>query len=97
MTKSTLALGEHLFAGLNAFEPGQEQPSHTHPHQDKLYVIVAGRGEVRVGDEFASVGPGDLVLAPAGSAHSLRNPGPERLVAVRVIAPPRELHDEVHG
>jgi mannose-6-phosphate isomerase-like protein (cupin superfamily) len=90
MTKSTLALGEHLFAGLNAFEPGQEQPTHTHARQDKLYFIVAGRGEVKVGNEFAHVGPGDLVLAPAGAPHSLRNPGPERLIAVTVLAPPRE-------
>jgi len=89
MAKATLALGDQLFAGLNAFEPGQEQPRHIHEHQDKLCLVLTGRAEVQVGDEHGLVGPGDLVLFPAGVEHSMRNPGPERFLAMIVIAPPR--------
>jgi mannose-6-phosphate isomerase-like protein (cupin superfamily) len=87
MGKATLALGAHLFAGLNAFEPGQEQPPHHHEQQDKLCFVLEGRAEVRVGDERGLVGRGDLVLFPAGVEHSLRNPGPERLLVMLVMAP----------
>ncbi|HXV77341.1 MAG TPA: cupin domain-containing protein [Candidatus Polarisedimenticolaceae bacterium] len=90
MGKATLALGDRLFAGLNAFEAGQRQRPHVHRGQDKLCYVLAGRAEVRVGDEHGLVGPGDLVLFPAGVEHSLHNPGPERLLAMIILAPPRE-------
>ena len=88
MSKSTLALSDHLFAGLNAFEPGQEQKTHVHENQDKLYVVIAGVGEIVVGEETGHVGPGDMALAPAGALHGLKNPGPERLVVMVVMSPP---------
>ena len=34
MGKTTVAEGEFLFAGLNAFEPGQEHAPHAHEGQD---------------------------------------------------------------
>ena len=47
-----------------------------------------GEGEViRVGNEEQAVAPGDLVCAPAGEEHGVRNPGPERLVLLVVMAP----------
>ena len=88
MGKSDLAVGEHLFAGLNAFEPGQVHEPHVHCDRDKLYVVLSGRGEVTVGEETSVVGPGAVALAPAGVVHSMRNPGPERLTVVVVMAPP---------
>ena len=88
MAKANLLAGEHLFAGLNAFEPGQEHQLHTHPGQDKLYFVLSGDGEVRVGKERARISAGDLVMAPAGEEHSLCNSGPERLVVMVVMAPP---------
>ena len=88
MGKSNLLAGEYLFAGLNAFEPGQEHQLHTHPGQDKLYLVLSGDGEVRVGKEQTRVSSGDLVMAPAGEEHSLRNSGPGRLVVMVVMAPP---------
>jgi hypothetical protein len=33
------------------------------------------------------VGPGDLACAPAGEAHGVRNPGPDRLVLLVMMAP----------
>ena len=88
MGKSDLAAGAHLFAGLNSFEPGQEHALHTHAGQDKLYFVLEGVGEVTVGAESATIGAGDLVLAQSGEEHSLRNPGPGRLVVMTVMAPP---------
>lgn len=88
MGKADLARGEHLFAGLNAFEPGQEHEPHAHCDRDKVYVVLEGQGEVTVGDETSRVGPGDMALAPAGVTHSMRNVGQARLVTMVVMGPP---------
>jgi len=88
MGKVTLGAGEHLYAGLNCFEPGQEHKAHTHAGQDKLYVVLEGSGEATVGEETAVVSAGAVILAPAGVPHSMRNPGPHRLAVLIVFAPP---------
>ncbi len=88
MTKGTVAQGEFLFAGLNCFEPGQEHAPHAHAGQDKLYYILEGSGTVQVGDETGHLAAGDAAFAPSGIIHSIRNPGPGRLVVMAVLAPP---------
>ena len=88
MGKSDLAVGEHLFSGLNALEPGQEHQPHSHCDRDKVYVILDGRGTLTIAEETASVEPGDVAFAAAGVVHSLSNPGPQRLVALVVMGPP---------
>jgi quercetin dioxygenase-like cupin family protein len=88
MGKSDVVVGESLFAGLNSFEPGQEHAPHAHAGQDKLYFILQGSGTVQVGDQAQTLSAGDAAFAPAGVMHSIRNPGPERLVVLAVLAPP---------
>ena len=88
MGKTTVARGDALFVGLNSFEPGQEHAPHSHAGQDKLYVVLEGKGEVRIGGETAAVEAGDAAFAAAGVVHSIRNAGPGRLVVMAVLAPP---------
>src|ERR1700722_320383 len=88
MTKSTLAKGDSLFAGLNSFEAGQEHALHAHAGQDKLYFILEGSGTVRVGEETRLLSAGAAALAPSDVVHSIRNPGPGRLVVMATLAPP---------
>jgi quercetin dioxygenase-like cupin family protein len=88
MGKSTVARGETLFAGLNCFEPGQEHAPHSHPGQDKLYVVLEGEAEVQVGEEKQFVSAGAAAFAPSGVLHSIRNCGQGRLVVMAVLAPP---------
>ena len=88
MGKSTLVQGEFLFAGLNAFEPGQEHAPHAHEGQDKLYVVLEGSGLVRIGEQSQTLSAGDVAFAPAGVTHSIRNSGEHRLVVMAILAPP---------
>jgi quercetin dioxygenase-like cupin family protein len=88
MSKNTVAEGETLFAGLNAFEPGQEHAPHAHPGQDKLYFVLEGSGMVQIGEETQLLGAGDAAFAPSGVVHAIRNPGPQRLVVMAILAPP---------
>jgi quercetin dioxygenase-like cupin family protein len=88
MGKTTIAQGDFLFAGLNCFEPGQEHALHAHQGQDKLYVILEGSGIVTIGEETDRLSAGDAAFAPSGVIHSIRNPDPERLIVMAVLAPP---------
>jgi mannose-6-phosphate isomerase-like protein (cupin superfamily) len=73
--------------------PGSEQRRHTHAHEEQVYVIVRGHGEMHVGDETQRVYAGMLVFVPPGSAHSIRNLGDEPLVYVSATAPPFDAPD----
>lgn len=85
--KSTLFQSEHLLLGLNCLDPGQMQAMHTHAGQDKFYFVLEGQGEFRVGGETQTIGPGNIIWAPAGAAHGVANSGAERLVILVGIAP----------
>jgi quercetin dioxygenase-like cupin family protein len=87
MRKVGLVDTPNLFCDAYCFEPGQEQAGHRHAVGDKLYYVVSGTGQIRVAGEERAVRPGDLVCAPAGDDHAVRNPGPERLVLLVVMAP----------
>lgn len=88
MGKSTLIRGDSLFVGLNAFEPGQEHAPHVHEGQDKLYFILEGTALIHIGEQAEILSAGDAAYAPSGVVHSIRNPGPARLVTMVVLAPP---------
>ena len=87
MTKVGLVDTASLFCDVYCFEPGQEQAGHRHAVGDKLYFVLEGTGQIRVGDEERPVHPGDLVCAPAGEDHGVRNLGPARLTLLVMMAP----------
>lgn len=68
--------------------PGSEQQVHTHADSEQVYVIVQGRGVMRVGDERQPVEKGDLVFIPPGSGHAIHNNGDQPLVYVSATSPP---------
>jgi uncharacterized cupin superfamily protein len=57
-------------------------PFHSHRVNDELFYVIAGRGELRLGEARHPVKAGDLVGCPAGgpeTAHQLINTGAEPL------------------
>jgi len=86
-TKADLFRGESLFVGINCFEAGQAQRTHTHAGADKFYLVVSGRARLTVGDETREVGPGTVVWAPADVPHGVAE-ALERTVLLVGIAPP---------
>ena len=86
-TKADLFRGESLFVGINCFEAGQAQRTHTHAGADKFYLVGSGRARLTVGDETREVGPGTVVWAPADVPHGVAE-ALERTVLLVGIAPP---------
>lgn len=89
-TKADLFRGQHLFVGLNCFEPGQSQKVHVHAGADKFYLVVTGKARMTVGEETREVGPGTVVWAPADLPHGVARVI-ERTVMLVAIAPPPGL------
>lgn len=86
-TKSDLARGDTLFAGLNCFEAGQRQSRHAHAGADKFYFVVSGKARITVGEQTEIATAGTFVWAPADVSHGV-DEALERTVLLVAIAPP---------
>lgn len=87
MGKSTIFESPRLLVGLNAFEPGQEHPLHAHAGQDKVYHVLEGDGVFLLDHHELPMSEGDLLIAPEGIAHGVRNTGRKRLLVLAILAP----------
>lgn len=87
MGKSTIFASPRLLVGLNAFEPGQEHALHAHAGQDKVYHVLEGEGMFLLEDRDLPMRAGDLLVAPDGVPHGLRNSGASRLLVLAILAP----------
>lgn len=76
----------HFVQGYVAIHPGGCVPAHAHP-QEEVYLILSGRGAMRVGDDARAVQGVTAVYIPPGVEHELRNTGDEELVMVFTYAP----------
>jgi mannose-6-phosphate isomerase-like protein (cupin superfamily) len=88
MVKASLFATDRLFYDLYCLEPGQAQKVHSHDGSDKVYLVLAGRVAVTVGDQERDLGPEEAALAPAGAPHGVRNDGAARATLLVVTTPP---------
>ena len=87
MGKTTLFVSPRLLVGLNAFEPGQAHALHAHQGMDKMYHVLEGEGVFLLEGGELPMRAGDLLVAPEGVSHGVRNSGTGRLVVLAVLAP----------
>ncbi len=87
MGKTTLFESARLLVGLNAFEPGQEHKLHAHAGQDKVYQVIEGEGLFLLDGRELPMIAGNLLVAPEGVPHGVRNTGDSRLLVLAILAP----------
>jgi quercetin dioxygenase-like cupin family protein len=87
MGKSTLFQSPRLLVGLNAFEPGQAHALHAHQGMDKLYQVIEGEGVLLLDGREVAMTAGEIVVAPDGVPHGIRNASSRRLLVLVVLAP----------
>ena len=87
MGKSTIYKSDRLLVGLNAFEPGQAHALHAHAGMDKVYLVVEGEGLFLLEGSELPMRAGDLLVAPDGVPHGVKNNGDARLLVMVVLAP----------
>ena len=73
MQKINLFETKNFFCDVYCLEPGQEQKVHAHKDEDKLYLVLDGRGTFIVDEEAQELGEGQVIFAPAGSNHGVKN------------------------
>jgi quercetin dioxygenase-like cupin family protein len=78
---------------MNECQPGMEVRPHSHDF-DQLALIVSGEAIYHVGDDHNEVGPGSVMLVPAGVEHYIEPTGSEPVLNLDVFAPARE--DSLH-
>ena len=66
--------------------PGSGQRPHGHA-PEQVYVVLRGRGRMRVGDEELVVGEGDLIHIPPETLHGIENLADEVLTYVSAATP----------
>jgi len=87
MQKINLFETRNFFCDVYCLEPGQEQKVHAHKDEDKLYFVLNGRGTFLVGDETQEHGEGQIIFAPAGSNHGVKNTSEARLKLLVFMTP----------
>jgi mannose-6-phosphate isomerase-like protein (cupin superfamily) len=87
MGKTTLFESSRLLVGVNAFEPGQAHALHAHAGMDKVYQVVEGEGVFLLEGRELPMRAGDLLVAPEGVPHGVRNTGSRRLLVLAILAP----------
>ena len=75
--------------------PGGATTEHYHRLTEELYLVTAGRGRLRVGDDERDVTVGDCAVIPPGARHKIFNTGDEPLRIVCACAPPYSDADTV--
>ncbi|MBI5690062.1 MAG: cupin domain-containing protein [Verrucomicrobia bacterium] len=65
-------------------------PFHSHLAQWELFLVLAGTGRVRAGEDVRDVVAGEVFVHPPGEPHQLANPGPGDL-EVLIVADNPEL------
>jgi mannose-6-phosphate isomerase-like protein (cupin superfamily) len=72
--------------------PGQATERHYHRESEEIYFLLDGGGLMEVGGETREVVPGDAVLIPPGTRHTLRA-GPDGARLLCCCAPPYRHED----
>ncbi len=88
MAKIALASTPRAQVDLYCLEPGQSQKVHAHDSQDKVYVVLEGRGRFTLDGGEHALQAGEALVAAAGSQHGVANDSRERLLLLVFVAPP---------
>jgi quercetin dioxygenase-like cupin family protein len=86
MGKSTIFESPRLLVGLNAFEAGQSHALHAHAGMDKVYHVLSGEGVFLLEGRELPMRAGDLLVAPEGVPHGVKNTGERRLLVMALLA-----------
>jgi quercetin dioxygenase-like cupin family protein len=77
-----------LGARLWRLEPGQASTRHRHIRQDEIYVLLAGRGRVRVGGELLTLEPLSALYVDSDTVRQVFNDTEADALWLVVGAPP---------
>jgi mannose-6-phosphate isomerase-like protein (cupin superfamily) len=89
--------GHPVFTGVQTCQPGYATPLHWHPYVESLFVLEGTLEAWTEGKEDAPLrlGPGEMIVLPAGAPHVFRNPGPGVLRIMGIHASPTRIVNRI--
>ena len=79
---------EGLAVGMTILPPGESSSFHAHEKECETWIIVSGRGEVRVGEERQPVEPETVIFLKPHIPHQITNIGGVPLRLFWIYTPP---------
>jgi mannose-6-phosphate isomerase-like protein (cupin superfamily) len=86
----------HVQLVVMMLQPGEDIGSEVHEHIDQVLAFVDGTVRADVDGTTSEVGPGDVVVVPAGTQHNFTNIGAEPARLYTIYGPPDHAPDTVH-
>ena len=85
--------GDNLTVLSAGIDPGAGLAPHIHPNYEEATLVVEGNIEAVLEGETRVLGPGDLLLAPAGVKHTITNQSdkPARVLAIYPTTNPERI------
>lgn len=74
---------------LNQIEPEMDPAPHVHEGFDQIALIVSGQAVYHIAEQDHEVGPGSVMLIPAGQRHWIEPRGDDPVENLDVFAPAR--------
>ncbi len=70
-------------------------PLHKHVNHSEHVYVLEGTGEMRLGDEHISIAPGDVIIIPKDTPHSLEVTSMDPVRIISIQAPKYDGSDKV--
>jgi mannose-6-phosphate isomerase-like protein (cupin superfamily) len=86
-TAFPIATSPDRYCGTLLLEPGNGFNFHYHSRQDEVVYVIEGTMEAWVGQNCSVLGPGDMMFAPAGTAHANFNLSQKRVKLLNILSP----------
>ncbi len=86
----------HLQLVVMTLQPGEDIGTEVHEHNDQVLTFVEGTVRAEVAGDTRVVGPGDVVVVPAGTTHDFTNTGDTPARLFTLYGPPDHAADTVH-
>lgn len=94
--RTVLNTSEHVQVVAMTLQPGEDIGAEVHPDNDQVLLFTEGTARAEVGGETQEVGPGVLVVVPAGTEHNFTNTGAGTLRLLTIYGPPDHAPGTVH-
>jgi mannose-6-phosphate isomerase-like protein (cupin superfamily) len=94
--RRVLATTEHTQLVVMTLPPGGEIGEEVHLGIDQTLLVVDGSGRAVLDGEPTPIGPGHVVVVPAGTRHNIVADDPLPMHLVTVYGPPDHAPDTVH-
>lgn len=64
--------------------PAKRLSLQSHQKREENWIVVSGKAQVQIDDEFIELGCGEHIYIPKTAKHRLENRGPEKLTIIEV-------------